>query len=125
LNRERPTPRPSGRCYTPAAEPGARLPHAWLPDGSSLYDHLGPGLTLLGPMGGATALADRARERGIPLTLCAPPPGYPWAGEFLLVRPDQHIVWRASDPDHIDLDVVTGRAGAAATRPTGTRSRHG
>jgi len=125
--------------YTPAAEPGARLPHAWMPDGSSLYDHLGTGLTLLGPVrrgaapAGRTAalnepvaaLAGRARERGIPLTLCAPPPGYPWAGEFLLVRPDQHIAWRASDPDDIDLDVVTGRAPAATTATTGTRRRHG
>ncbi|HEY2688901.1 MAG TPA: FAD-dependent monooxygenase, partial [Streptosporangiaceae bacterium] len=33
--------------YTPAAEPGARLPHEWLPDGSSLYDRLGTGFTLL------------------------------------------------------------------------------
>jgi 2-polyprenyl-6-methoxyphenol hydroxylase-like FAD-dependent oxidoreductase len=112
-------------CYTPAAEPGARLPHAWLPDGSSLYDHLGTGLTLLGPVrrpasqaDRAAALASQARERGIPLTLCEPPPGYPWAGEFLLVRPDQHLAWRASDPDDIDLDVVTGLA------TTGTRSRH-
>jgi 2-polyprenyl-6-methoxyphenol hydroxylase-like FAD-dependent oxidoreductase len=110
--------------YTPAGDPGARLPHAWMPDGSSLYDHLGTGLTLVGPArreaatAGRTAalnapvaaLAGRARERGIPLTLRAPPPGYPWAGEFLLVRPDQHIAWRASDPDDIDLDVVTGRA---------------
>jgi 2-polyprenyl-6-methoxyphenol hydroxylase-like FAD-dependent oxidoreductase len=113
--------------YTPAAEPGARLPHAWLPDGSSLYDHLGAGLTLLGPVRPAAALARRARERGIPLTLCAPPPGYPWASEFLLVRPDQHIAWRGSDPDDIDLDVVTGRAAtrAASSTGTGTRGRHG
>ncbi len=27
-----------------------------------------------------------------------PPPSYPWADEFLLVRPDQHIAWRAGDP---------------------------
>src|SRR5580704_13125777 len=27
--------------YTPSAEPGARLPHHWLPDGTSLYDRLG------------------------------------------------------------------------------------
>ncbi len=31
----------------PTTDPGARLPHWWLPDGSSLYDHLGPGFTLL------------------------------------------------------------------------------
>ena len=36
--------------YTPSAEPGARLPHHWRPDGSSLYDHLGRGFTLVGPV---------------------------------------------------------------------------
>jgi hypothetical protein len=35
--------------YRPTTEPGARLPHWWLPDGTSLYDHLGPGFTLLCP----------------------------------------------------------------------------
>jgi 2-polyprenyl-6-methoxyphenol hydroxylase-like FAD-dependent oxidoreductase len=101
--------------YVPAADPGARLPHAWLADGSSLYDRLGPGFTLVGPVRGHRAeeveeLAGRARERGIPLTVCQPPDGYPWRDEFLLVRPDQHIAWRAADPAGIDLDVVTGRA---------------
>jgi 2-polyprenyl-6-methoxyphenol hydroxylase-like FAD-dependent oxidoreductase len=107
--------------FTPAADPGARLPHAWLPDGSSLYDHLGRGLTLVGPAGGRAAavgrLADRAAARGIPLTVAQPPPGYPWGTEFLLVRPDQHIAWRAGDPDRIDLDVVTGAAAGAALDP--------
>ena len=101
--------------YTPDAEPGARLPHAWLPDGTSLYDRLGPGFTLVGPAGGA-ALAARARERGIPLTVAEPPPRYRWRDEFLLVRPDQHIAWRAGDPDDIDLDLVTGRSSAPAGR---------
>jgi 2-polyprenyl-6-methoxyphenol hydroxylase-like FAD-dependent oxidoreductase len=94
--------------YSPAAEPGARLPHGWMPDGTSLYDRLGSGLTLLGPDRGAAALAERARARGIPLTLAQAPPGYPWRDEFLLVRPDQHIAWRATDPAGIDLDLVTG-----------------
>jgi hypothetical protein len=35
--------------YTPTTAPGSRLPHHWLADGSSLYDHLGTGLTLIGP----------------------------------------------------------------------------
>jgi len=98
--------------FTPAADPGARLPHAWLPDGSSLYDHLGRGLTLVGPVrehaAAVTALAARAAARSIPLTLREPPPGYPWRTEFLLVRPDQHIAWRSDDPAGIDLGVVTG-----------------
>jgi hypothetical protein len=55
-------------CYAPTTQPGARLPHAWLPDGSSLYDRLRTGLTLVGPVhdGGAglAGLARRARRRG-------------------------------------------------------------
>jgi hypothetical protein len=99
--------------YQPTARPGARLPHAWFPDGTSLYDRLGTGFTLLGPPGGAR-LAAHARERGVPLALVAPPPGYPWRGDYLLVRPDQHIAWRASDPDTIDLDLATGRPAGSA-----------
>jgi hypothetical protein len=37
--------------YTPTTTPRSRLPHRWPPDGSSLYDRLGPGFTLLGPIG--------------------------------------------------------------------------
>jgi 2-polyprenyl-6-methoxyphenol hydroxylase-like FAD-dependent oxidoreductase len=105
--------------YTPSADPGARLPHAWRPDGTSLYDHLGHGFTLLGPPGRGGSLVSRARARGVPMTLCEPPADYPWREEYLLVRPDQHIAWRASDPDDVDLDVVTGRSG------TGTRRNRG
>jgi 2-polyprenyl-6-methoxyphenol hydroxylase-like FAD-dependent oxidoreductase len=99
-------------CYTPDAGPGARLPHQWLPDGASLYDRLGPGFTLLGPTRdgdpGVTALADRARRLRIPLAVVRAPPSYPWRREFLLVRPDQHIAWRADDAASIDLGLVTG-----------------
>ena len=110
--------------YVPASDPGARLPHWWLPDGSSLYDHLGPGFTLLRPDPGCgrdgrisggpaseAAVADllrRARDRHIPLTVVQAPPCYPWAEEFLLVRPDQHIAWRADDPADIDIEAAVG-----------------
>jgi hypothetical protein len=98
--------------YIPDAAPGARLPHAWLPDGASLYDRLGAGFTLLGPAGpgdpAVAVLADRARHRGIPLEVLRAPPDYPWGQEFLLVRPDQHIAWRTRDAAQIDLDLVTG-----------------
>jgi 2-polyprenyl-6-methoxyphenol hydroxylase-like FAD-dependent oxidoreductase len=98
--------------YIPDAAPGARLPHAWLPDGASLYDRLGAGFTLLGPAGpggpAVAALADRARQRGIPLAVLEAPRDYLWGREFLLVRPDQHVAWRASDVAQIDLDLVTG-----------------
>ena len=108
--------------YTPDAAPGARLPHAWLPGGSSLYDRLGAGFTLLGPAAeghpGVAALQDRARRRGIPLTVLRSPPDYPWGREFLLVRPDQHIAWRAGDAAEIDLDLVTGHLGRPARKRT-------
>jgi len=112
-------------AYTPCAEPGGRLPHAWLPGGTSLYDRLGPGFTLLGPAGGSARLAARARECGIPLSVTEPPPGYRWRAEYLLVRPDQHVAWRARDPDDIDLELVTGRraAGRDSCLPT-TESRY-
>jgi hypothetical protein len=105
--------------YTPRAEPGDRLPHAWGPDGTSLYDQLGPGFTLVGPPDGTGPLMGQARQRGLPLTLCEPPADYPWRADYLLVRPDQHIAWRASDPAGIDLDMVTG------SFRTGTRRSRG
>ena len=43
--------------YVPTTWPGARLPHAWLDDGTALHDRLGDGYTLL-CLGGA-----RQRER--------------------------------------------------------------
>ena len=106
--------------YTPDTTPGARLPHHWLPDGSSLYDRLGPGLTLIGPARdgapGVAALAGQARQRGIPLTVVQAPASYPWGQQYLLIRPDQHVAWRAQDPAEIDLDVVTGAANDGAGR---------
>jgi hypothetical protein len=100
--------------YIPTAQPGSRLPHCWYPDGSSLYDHLGAGLTLLGPItatpDGVAALTSRAQAAGIPLALVEPPTGYPWGRDFLLVRPDQHVAWRALEPTGMDLDMVTGCA---------------
>ena len=110
-----PTEIPDVTSYRPSSEPGARLPHWWRPDGSSLYDHLGQGFTLLCPERGArnpgvAALAERAARRRIPLELVHAPASYPWAQEFLLVRPDQHIAWRAADPAGIDIEAAAGLA---------------
>ena len=106
---------PDVTSYVPTSAPGARLPHWWRPDGSSLYDHLGPGFTLLCPEGsagdpGVAALAAHAASRRLPLAVVAAPASYPWAQEFLLVRPDQHIAWRAADPAGIDLDAAVDPA---------------
>ena len=108
--------------YTPSAEPGARLPHRWLPDGSSLYDRLGTGFSLVGPVQaddrGVADQLERARRRRIRLELVASPPP-PWPDEFLLVRPDQHIAARAADAAGIDLDLAVGYTSGALAPPAG------
>ena len=102
--------------YTPSTEPGARLPHRWLPDGSSLYDRLGLGFSLVGPVRaggpGVATLTDLARRKGIPLSLVESQANQ----AFLLVRPDQHIAARADDAADLDLDLAT------AHRDTGTQT---
>jgi 2-polyprenyl-6-methoxyphenol hydroxylase-like FAD-dependent oxidoreductase len=112
----RPVPEPSLATFTPSAHPGARLPHAWLGDGDSLFDRLGPELTLLrlDPAAGTAPLAAEAEQRGIPLTV-VDLPGVPGLRELLgadlvLVRPDQHVAWRGAavaDPAAL-LDRVLG-----------------
>ncbi|WP_406006042.1 FAD-dependent monooxygenase [Streptomyces sp. NBC_00637] len=111
------------RGYHGLSFPGARLPHSWLPDGRSLYDLLGDGLTLLLPAGdrkaGRAAFTREAAARGVPLatvdvTGLVPPERY--GAPMLLVRPDQHIAWRGADGTRAGdvLDVVRG---AARSRP--------
>ncbi|CAN5286265.1 FAD-dependent oxidoreductase [soil metagenome] len=88
--------------YVPSTTPGARLPSIFLADGSNVYDHLGEWFTLLTFAPVATkALADAAREAGVPLAIVQLDISghealYPEAA--LLVRPDQHIAWRGSPP---------------------------
>ena len=103
--------------YIPSAHPGCLAPHAWLEDGSSLYDHFGMGLTLLATDGVAdvAGLQQEAARREIPLKLLAP--GEPklresYQARFALIRPDQHVAWRGDRlpmPGPL-LDRVTGHA---------------
>ncbi|MEW2626062.1 FAD-dependent monooxygenase [Streptomyces sp. NPDC048106] len=108
--------------YRPSTTPGARLPHAWLPDGTSLYDALRGGLTLVvyQTESGTDELLTAADRAGIPLTVVrldgvlSRPDDRTAA---VLVRPDQHIAWRglgkplsAAEADAV-LARITGRAG--------------
>jgi 2-polyprenyl-6-methoxyphenol hydroxylase-like FAD-dependent oxidoreductase len=95
--------------YQPSAEPGARLPHWWLPDGSSLYDHLGRGFTLLGPRQVPLPLSK------VPVRFTRLPLSYPWHDDYLLVRPDQHIAWRAASPAPADIDAALSAATGSAS----------
>lgn len=88
--------------YEESSRPGVRAPHVWLSDGSSLYDKLGAGFTLLrlGPDApAATDFENEAAARRVPLTTLhvVEPEAVAKYGEALvLVRPDQHVAWRSS-----------------------------
>ena len=89
--------------YVPSSRPGHLAPHAWLHDGSSLYDHFGDGFTLLISPGSEIAEAERAAANAatleLSLKLFQPTEGgvaalYP--ARYTLIRPDQHVAWRGN-----------------------------
>jgi 2-polyprenyl-6-methoxyphenol hydroxylase-like FAD-dependent oxidoreductase len=93
--------RPGDRSAS-SARPGFRLPHSWIAPGRSIYDMLGPALTLLRLQDAAPdALVAACRARGVALTVLdlrhqAGGPGY--GAGLVLVRPDQHVAWVADAP---------------------------
>jgi 2-polyprenyl-6-methoxyphenol hydroxylase-like FAD-dependent oxidoreductase len=101
----------------PTIAPGGRAPAVRLADGSQLFDRLGLELTLvdLTDDGTGRALVDAALGREIPmvhLPTADPTVRARWRHPLVLVRPDQHVAWRADTaPDDWDtvLDLVTGR----------------
>jgi 2-polyprenyl-6-methoxyphenol hydroxylase-like FAD-dependent oxidoreductase len=103
--------------YVPSAHPGCLAPHLWLHDGSSLYDHFGEGFTLLiteGDADAAAPLVSAAAGRKIPLKVLALSDARlraRYEAVFALIRPDQHVAWRAHimprDPDYL-LAQITG-----------------
>lgn len=93
------------RDYVPSAHPGCLAPHAWLDDGSSLYDHFGTGFTLLSDPGADDLDLDRARweaaELGVPLKRLRMPSRRIeelYGARHILIRPDQHVAWRGEAP---------------------------
>ena len=114
-------PAPDYVNYVPTARPGHLAPHAWLHDGSSLYDHFGSGFTLLvtdgadradttalgeteaeigsGIGSGIEAAIEAAKVCGVPLQVVTPrEPGIAALvqARYVLVRPDQHVAWRGN-----------------------------
>ncbi|CAN0092608.1 unnamed protein product [Phaeothamnion confervicola] len=107
--------------YTPTSVPGGRTPHLWLDAGrgygSSLFDRMGFGFTLLrlgGTAADASGIVNAARERGVPLAVLDVP-GADARGlyerDLVLVRPDQYVAWRGNaapaDPGNL-WERVTG-----------------
>lgn len=113
---DEPRPPLDAARYEATARAGARLPHSWLPDNTSLYDHLGPGLTVLrfDPAADTSSLVQAAALRGVPVRVFDVPsqvPVAPYGAGVVLVRPDQHVAWRG-DPAKTCartlIDLVTG-----------------
>ena len=117
-----PRPEPAVGVYTPSAHPGGRLPHAWLPDGSSVYDLLGAEFTVLqlSPHADVRRLVEAAVARGVPLQVV----DLGWAealrdlygADLVLVRPDQHVAWRGDQVADAE-ELLAGVTGAGADVP--------
>ena len=96
-----PTPPDDPEHYGATARPGARAPHAVLPDGRSTLDLFGRTFTLLrfgADAPDVTGLVDAARRVRLPLdvvTLDAPDAAALYERKLVLVRPDGHVAWRA------------------------------
>ncbi len=89
--------------YEPSTVPGGRAPHVWLDEtrgtGSSLFDRLGDGFTLLnlGKDTRVTTLVNAAVAAGIPLKLLDIENADArdlYGCDLALIRPDQHVGWR-------------------------------
>lgn len=107
-------PIPEGQAYTPTARPGARLPHLWLPDGASLYDRLGHGLSLLRLRDDADVapFIESAKARRVPLTIVelrGQTLEERYQAPLLLVRPDQHVAWRGPAMDRATAGTLIDR----------------
>jgi 2-polyprenyl-6-methoxyphenol hydroxylase-like FAD-dependent oxidoreductase len=95
-----PAPDYSMGKYTPSTVPGCRAPHFWLAEGISLYDELGPYYTLIaqdGESGDIAPLLHAAERVKLPVkVLRADPKNVPseYRHRFVMVRQDQHVVWR-------------------------------
>ena len=98
------TPPPDAAgTYVPTASPGGRAPHAWMADGSSLYDSFGFEWTLL-VLGrcapDASAFVAGAAALGLDLTVvrqASEALSALYEAPLALIRPDQIVAWRGSD----------------------------
>ena len=110
------------REYVPTTWPGARLPHVWLADGVSVHDRIGDGYTLLhlgGSDSDAAVLPNALAGFRVPcatLRLQSDTARQVYGYDFLLLRPDLHVVWRGNrppdNPDEIAA-LVTGHLRSA------------
>ena len=103
-------------AYMPSTFPGSRLPHVWLKDGTAVQDRIGDGYTLLrlgGKANGDGGLRHAFENFRAPfacLDVGDEAARDIYGHDFLLLRPDMHIVWRGNA-----LPVQPQRLAALAT----------
>ena len=105
--------------YRPTTRPGARAPHAWLPDGRSTLDLFGRGFVLLrlgehttqaGPL--ESAFARRKVSLAV-VTIHDERIHELYERRLVLVRPDGHVAWRSDELPEDPIAVVDRVRGAA------------
>jgi len=99
-------PPDAANTYMPCATPGGRPPHAWLPDGRSLFDSFNFEWTLL-VLGDAPPNVETfehvAREMNLDLKVVKHPGSDILAlyeAPVVLIRPDQIVAWRGHEASH-------------------------
>lgn len=129
------------REYVPSARPGAHLPHAWIghtAERVSILDLLWPaGFTLLitgndAEWAQAAEGLDRVPIRIISVDITGDASAVKWAaicelrpGGALLVRPDQHVAWRArACPDNTGAALVAAINQILKRSPNDGGSKH-
>ena len=101
-----PAPAYTMGSFTPSTLPGCRAPHFWRDNGTSLYDSLGKGYSLLrfDSQIEVKELLKHAELANMPLQLIDleqethKPSAY--AHPLVLCRTDQHVVWRGHELPH-------------------------
>jgi hypothetical protein len=111
-------PPDTAETYVPSARPGARAPHVWLNDGSSILDLFGRGFVLLrfGDAPPCAELKAAAQRRGVRLTIATvddQAAARLYDRRLVLVRPDGHVAWRSDLAPPEPLNLVDRLRGAA------------
>jgi hypothetical protein len=102
--------------YQPSASPGGRAPHAWLADGTSLFDSFNFEWTLLAlgsDAPGTAGFVNAAAALGLDLKVVAQTSTAVRAlyeAPLALIRPDQIVAWRGND-DSSALQVLAQASG--------------
>lgn len=120
-------PPDTASVYVPTGCPGGRAPHAWLPDGRSLFDAFGMDFTLLRleqrqPEHGRHQSDDvLAHPRVEVLDLPGPELRNLYGADLALIRPDQAVAWRGSS---LREAKSAFEVAIAASAPTGLAESH-